>query len=276
MLGMGRMGVALALKLIDGGHSVTVWNRSPGKAAEVVKAGATEGSSIAEAVSRAELVFAVLTDDAAVRAVALGRGGLRESLKDGSTYVECSTVSPQLTEELSGIFSSFVAMPVIGGPAAVSKGQATYLAGGSEAAVAHLAPVLRVLEGPVRRYEAPGLANTAKLATNLLLLSGLVALAESCAVGRSGGLNDSQITELLEGTVAPGLKSRFAAVLGGPWDGWWTTSLGAKDAWLAIDVARGGGYDLPLATVTRETYLRAALEGFADEDIAAVRHMYSH
>jgi len=268
------MGVALAHRLIDGGHTVTVWNRSAGKADGVVRAGATEARSIAEAVAAAETVLVSLSDDAAVRAVALGEGGLRESLEDGSTYVETSTVSPQLTEELAGTFPAFVAMPILGGPAAVSSGQATYLAGGSEAGFSTLAQVLPALAGPVRRYQAPGLASTAKLVVNLLLLSSLVALAESFAVGRAGGLNDDQLRELLEGAVAPGLRNRFEAVLGGPWSGWWTVSLGAKDAGLAIDVARGGGGALPVAGAAREAYLRAAAEGFADEDIAAVRHLY--
>jgi len=274
VLGLGRMGAALAERLLDGGHEVTVWNRSAGKAAPLVAAGAKEAGSVAAAAEKADVVLTSLSDDAAVRAVALGEGGLRACLPDGSTYVETSTVSPRLTGELAGTFSSFVAMPVLGGPASVLAGQATYLAGCNDSAFSQLEPFLPSFGGPVRRYGSAGLASTAKLAANLLMLSGAVALAESFAVGRSGGLEDDQLRELLSALVAPPLKARFEALLGGPWSGWWTTALGAKDAGLAIDIANGDGIELPVATAARDAYSRTAAEGYADEDIAAVRHLY--
>jgi 3-hydroxyisobutyrate dehydrogenase len=257
VLGMGRMGAALAGRLLAGGHEVLVWNRSPGKATDVVKAGAVEAGSLAEAVKAAEVVLTCLSNDAAVRHVALGDGGVRGSIADGVPYIECSTVSPQLTDELAGMFDHFAAVPVLGGPAAIESGQATYLVG----------------TGP-QTHEMAGLASTAKLTVNLMLLSGVAALAESFTVGRSGGLHDDQLRELLGEAVAPGLKNRFEALLGAPAAGWWTTVLGAKDAGLAIDVAEGAGIHLQVAPAVRQAYLRAAEQGHGDEDIAAVRYLY--
>jgi len=271
---MGRMGAALARRLLQGGHEVVIWNRTPGKANDVVAAGAREARSLPGAADGAGLVLTSLSDDAAVRSVALGDSGLQKHLPDGATYIETSTVSPQLTEELAGLFGSFVAMPVLGGPAAVGEGSATYLAGGTEEALGRLEPVLAALGGPVRRYASPALASTAKLTVNFLLLSGLVSLVESLAVGRSGGLSDVQLRELLAGVIAPGLRNRFEAVIGGPWSGWWTTALAAKDAGLAIELAKSGGYELHVGSGARDAYLRAATEGYAGEDIAAVRHIY--
>ena len=274
VLGTGRMGVALAGRLLAGGHDVTVWNRSAGKAADVVKAGARQATSVAGALEAAQVVLTSLSDDAAVRQVALGDGGVRASIADGVPYVECSTVSPQLTDELAGMFDNFVALPVLGGPAAVESGQATYLAGATPRSLELIEPVLAGLGGTVRHYGMARLASTAKLTVNLLLLSGVVALVESFTVGRSGGLDDDQLRELLGGVVAPGLKNRFEALLGAPAAGWWTTSLGAKDAGLAIDVAEGSGVHLEVAPAARHAYLRAAEEGHGDEDIAAVRYLY--
>jgi 3-hydroxyisobutyrate dehydrogenase len=268
------MGAALAGRLLAGGHEVVVWNRSPGKAAATVEAGASQATSVADAVVAAEVVLTSLSDDAAVRHVALGSGGVRESLASGVPYLECSTVSPQLTDELAGLFANFVALPVLGGPAAVESGQATYLAGSGEVALELIEPVLTSLGGTVRRYDAARLASAAKLTVNILLLSGVVSLVESFSVGRSGGLSDDQLRELLGGVVAPGLRNRFEALLGAPGGGWWTTSLGAKDAGLAIDLAEGDGLALPVAKAVRDAYLRVAEEGHADDDIAAVRHLY--
>jgi 3-hydroxyisobutyrate dehydrogenase len=274
VLGMGRMGAALAGRLLAGGHEVLVWNRSPGKATDVVKAGAVEAGSLAEAVKAAEVVLTCLSNDAAVRHVALGDGGVRGSIADGVPYIECSTVSPQLTDELAGMFDHFAAVPVLGGPAAIESGQATYLVGTGPQTLELIEPALASLGGAVRYYEMAGLASTAKLTVNLMLLSGVAALAESFTVGRSGGLHDDQLRELLGEAVAPGLKNRFEALLGAPAAGWWTTVLGAKDAGLAIDVAEGAGIHLQVAPAVRQAYLRAAEQGHGDEDIAAVRYLY--
>jgi 3-hydroxyisobutyrate dehydrogenase-like beta-hydroxyacid dehydrogenase len=274
VLGTGRMGTALAERLLSGGHEVCAWNRTSAKSAGLVAAGAREAASIADAARGAEVVISSLTDDAAVRSVALGDGGLRGCLGDETTYVECSTVSPQLTEELAGVFPSFVAMPVLGGPAAVGEGHATYLAGGTEAALGRLGPLLPCLGGPVRRYPSPGLASTAKLAANLFMLSSAVAVVESLSVGRAGGLSEDQLRELLEGALPPGLKSRFEGLRGAPWSGWWSVALGAKDAGLAMALASNRGYELRVGPAAREAYLRAAADGYGGEDIAAVRHVY--
>lgn len=208
------MGAALAGRLLAGGHEVLVWNRSPGKATDVVKAGAVEAGSLAEAVKAAEVVLTCLSNDAAVRHVALGDGGVRGSIADGVPYIECSTVSPQLTDELAGMFDHFAAVPVLGGPAAIESGQATYLVGTGPQTLELIEPALASLGGAVRYYEMAGLASTAKLTVNLMLLSGVAALAESFTVGRSGGLHDDQLRELLGEAVAPGLKNRFEALLG--------------------------------------------------------------
>ncbi len=120
------------------------------------------------------------------------------------------------------------------------------------------------------------LAITAKLVTNLLLLSEVVALAESFAVGRSGGLSDDQLRDLLSASpvVAPGLRNRFEGVLTGSQEGWWSTVLGAKDAGLALDIARGADVELPAAQVVQRLYEKAASSGLDDADIAAVTELY--
>jgi 3-hydroxyisobutyrate dehydrogenase len=158
----------------------------------------------------------------------------------------------------------------------VSAGQAVFLAGGNAGIVDRVGPVISSLSDTVRRYDTAPLALTAKLATNLLLLSEVVALAESFAVGRSGGLRDDQLRELLGASpmVPPGLKNRFEDVLSGSQEGWWTTVLGAKDAGLALDVAREAHVELPVATVVQHLYEKAASSGLDDADIAAVTELY--
>jgi 3-hydroxyisobutyrate dehydrogenase-like beta-hydroxyacid dehydrogenase len=275
VLGMGRMGRALAGRLLEGGHRVSVWNRSKGKTGEILSAGGREADSIADAVDAVDVAITMLANDHAVRDVALGE--LRPAIGHKTIYVDCSTVSPALSGELAEAFPGrFLAVPVIGSPLAVRAGQAVYLAGGNDDLVDHLAPVLSSLSSTVRRYDTASLALAAKLTSNLLLLSQVIALAEAFAVGRSGGLTDDQLRELLGASplLAPGLKNRFDGVLTGSQDPWWTTVLGAKDAGLAIDIARAADVDLPVATIVQQLYEKAAAEGLDDADISAVTQLY--
>src|SRR5581483_6739452 len=218
VLGMGRMGQALAKRLLGGGHAVVVWNRSPGKA------------------------------DEAVEAVALGEGGVRSAIGADAVLADASTVSPAMSEKLAAAFGRFVALPILGPPAGVESGKAVYLAGGDPAAVEALRPVLATLTGTVRRYDTPAKAGHAKLASNLLLLAEVAALAEAVAVAHSGGLTDDDIRALLGQSpmLAPGVKNRFEGVLAGEMEPWWSAALGAKDARLAAEAGTAAGVDLPL------------------------------
>lgn len=276
VLGMGRMGQAFAGRLLDQGHELTVWNRTPGKAAELEREGAVEASSARDAVAGVEMAVTLLGDDQAVRDVAWGDEGIRSALPDGSVYVDCSTISPPLSDELDDAFPRFVAMPVLGSPSQVAAGQAMYLIGAREAVAAAVAPLFPGLSEKTFRYHRPSMASAAKVAVNLLLLDGVVALAESFAVGRAGGLSDDQLRELLGDSpmVAPGLKYRFEGVLTGEQEPIWTTVLGAKDAGLAVELAKTAGVDLPLTGTARDLY-REAAAGEEHADIAAVTRRYS-
>jgi len=276
VLGMGRMGQAVAGRLLDSGHDVVIWNRHTGKAPALVAKGAKEADTSADAVARADLAMTSLANDDAVRHVACGDGGIRSALAGDAVYVDVSTISPALSRELDREFPRFAAMPILGAPAMVTSGQAQYLLGGRPEVTAAVDPALGALGGRVRRYDSPPLASTAKLAVNLLLLDEVVALAESFTVGRAGGLSDDQLRDLLGDSpmVPPGLKNRFEGILTGHQDPWWTTVLGAKDAGLAVQVVAEAGGELPLTAAARDLYSKVAAAGQDEGDIAAVAAFY--
>jgi 3-hydroxyisobutyrate dehydrogenase-like beta-hydroxyacid dehydrogenase len=199
-------------------------------------------------------------------------GGVRSAIGAEAVYADASTVSPAMSERLASAFPRFVALPILGPPAGVEAGTATYLAGGDPAVVARLEPVLSALSDKVRRYDTPAKAGHAKLASNLILLAAVAALAEAMTVARSGGLTDDQIRELLGNTpmLGPGVMNRFEGVLTGEMEPWWTAALGAKDAGLAAAAARAAGVELPLAELVEALYRQAAPE----EDIVAVADRY--
>jgi 3-hydroxyisobutyrate dehydrogenase len=269
------MGRAAALRLLDTGHEVLVWNRTMGNTAEVVEAGARAPADLAETVETAETVMTVLSDDDAVREVVFGDGGVARVLED-RLYLDASTVSPSLTTEVAEGVKRFLALPIAGAPAALRDGKATCLVGGPGELVDEAMPVVEALSSAHHVYARPEQAAAAKIANNNLLLVGLAALAESIAIGRAGGLTDQQLHELFDTSamLAPGVRNRLDAVLTGEGPTWWTMQLGVKDSSLALSVARQAAADTPVSAAARERYEAAAARGLAEEDIAAIGRLY--
>ncbi|MFJ2032709.1 NAD(P)-dependent oxidoreductase [Streptosporangium sp. NPDC087985] len=274
VLGMGSMGRAMALRLLERGHVVRVWNRTPGKASEVIDAGAVEAPSPAEAARDADAVLMSLADDQAVRDVAARLSDLGSD-PGGPVVADMSTVSPDTSRALVGLVPGgrSVAAPVLGGPQAVLSGQATGLLGGERGLVDRLEPVWSDLF-TVHRYcgDDPGNALTFKLLNNYLLMAGVAVVAEVVATGQAAGLDEAVLRDLLFQwpTVAPGLHNRLDDILHGDHRGWFATRLGAKDVRLTAEVAESKGLELPIARLIEQRYEEAAEHGWNDSDVTAV------
>ncbi|MEV4246274.1 NAD(P)-dependent oxidoreductase [Streptosporangium canum] len=282
VLGMGSMGRAVALRLLGRGHAVRVWNRTPGKASDVIDAGAAEASSPAEAARDADAVLMSLADDRAVREVMarLAESGSDAGSGPGSesgapVVADMSTVSPDTSRALAGLAlgGRFVAAPIIGGPQAVVDGQAIGLLGGERGLVDRLGPVWQDLFA-AQWYcgDDPGSALTYKLLNNYLLMSGVAVVAEAVAAGQAVGLDEAMLKDFLLRwpTVAPALHNRLDDILHGDHRGWFATRLGAKDVRLIAEVAESKGLRLPIARLVEQRYEEAAGRGWSDSDITAV------
>jgi 3-hydroxyisobutyrate dehydrogenase-like beta-hydroxyacid dehydrogenase len=275
VLGMGRIGHALAERLLTGGHTVTVWNRTSGKADDLLARGARQAGTPAEAAAGSELTLISLADDSAVRAVVTGPDGAAAGLVD-SVLADASTVSPQTTAQLGKAASGrFLASPILGSPMAVLGGEATYLIGGPRAHYDRARAAYETLaDENHRRYvgEDPTVASTLKLISNYLLMTGIASLAEAVAAAQAAGLDDTLIRDYFSRLllVAPGLRNRLDDLISGDHHGWFPTTLGAKDVRLAEELAQSHGLQLPLADAVKRRYEEAMADGWADADIAAV------
>ncbi|MER5648063.1 NAD(P)-dependent oxidoreductase [Streptosporangium sp. NPDC002524] len=272
VLGMGMMGRAMARRLLARGFPVTVWNRTPGRAEELVGLGAVEAASPAEAARKAEGVLLSLADDRAVREVMSQLTGIGS---DGPVVADMSTVAPDTSRALRDMAPGgrFVAAPVIGWPPAVAEGQASVLVGGEREVADVLKPVWsEVFASHSYCGRDPGAALAFKLLNNYLLMAGIAALSEATATGLAVGLDETLLHDFLLTwpTVAPALHNRVDDILGGDHRGWFTTRLAAKDVRLAIDLAGSAGLDLPIARLVERRYEEAAERGWGDEDIGAV------
>jgi 3-hydroxyisobutyrate dehydrogenase-like beta-hydroxyacid dehydrogenase len=275
VLGMGRMGHAVAERLLGGQHEVAVWNRTPHKCDDLLAKGAREAATPAAAAEEAEATFTSLADDTAVRTVVTRRDGVAAGLGDG-VLIDTSTVSPGTTAALAeAVGGRLLASPILGSPTAVVSGEAGYLIGGPRKFYDRLAPAYDVLVETGRRVyvgENARVATTLKLLSNYLLMSGIAALAETVATAQAVGLSDELIRGYLGELplVAPALRNRLDDIVSGNHDGWFSTTLGAKDVRLVEDLARSHGVALPLADAVRQRFDEASAQGWADADIGAV------
>lgn len=269
VLGLGNMGQAIAERLLDAGHRLTVWNRSPGKAEPLTARGAREARDIDDAVSGADVVITSLAGDDAVRAVLLPGGAARPSVI--GTVVECSTVSPATSAALDAYYPErFVACPIAGAPPMVRAGQALLITAGSPAARKSADAVLADLSQ--KSHDAgddPARAAMVKLLNNYLLLGGLALLADVVAAAQANGFDNDYLRELL-GTlpvIAPGLRNRVDALIDSRHEPAFSIDLGAKDLRL---VDEAFDRQLRLVDAVRAEYLAASRQGLGDRDISAV------
>ena len=216
-----------------------------------------------------------LADDDAVRAAVCGPDGAAAGIGDG-VLVDASTVSPETSAQVARAASGrFLAAPILGAPAAVVSGEAVYIISGSHELYERVRPAFEALaEEGHRRYvgEDPKLAETLKLLSNYLLLSGIAILAETIATAQAVGLADDLIIDYFAHLplVAPALRYRLEDIVSGDHKGWFATRLGANDLRLAEELARAHGVPLPLAEAVKRRYEQAAAEGWSDADIGAV------
>lgn len=145
-LGMGNMGVPMALRLIFAGHELSVWNRSEGRAKPLIHEGAIAAGTPAEAELGSDAVITMLSDDAAYEDVLFGPNGLADALSPGALHISCSTISVALSERLSVGYANrgidFVGAPVFGGPEMAARGQLWVVAAGADRAVNRARPLL--------------------------------------------------------------------------------------------------------------------------------------
>lgn len=274
VLGMGAMGRAFASRALDRGHQLTVWNRTAGKAGDLLNRGATETSSAAAAVTHAELTLVVLADDDAVLDVCLGIDGALASVAPGAVLANVSTVSPDTARELAaaGPADSVLDSPVMGSPTAVEAGTARFLVGGPVETVSRLDPLWHDLAAGYQHCGPAGAASVLKLLSNLQLMIGVAALAEAAATARRHGIDDDLFRTVFadNGAVSPAARQRMDSVLSDDHPGWFPPTLGRKDVRLAVALAEQHGLPVRLGPAVVDM-LTTVIDGGTDwPDVTAV------
>jgi len=270
-LGMGIMGRPMAANLVKAGHEVTIWNRTPGKDVE----GARTASSPSDAARGVEVVWMCVSDTKAVENVLFGPGGVEEALADGMTIADSSTISPSATlrfaERVKARGVAYVDTPVTGSKIAAEGGSLIFMAGGDEAALAHLDPLFKAMGKQVFHMGETSKGQATKLAMNLQIALIYEGFAEALTLATKLGVDIARLMPLVQASMVRSGVVDYKApfVLKRDFSPNFPLRLMLKDIRLALDAAKESRVRLPGLEAVEEVYDLAAEEGHQDLDYAA-------
>lgn len=274
VLGLGTMGRGMAANLVAAGHDVTVWNRTGGAAAEV--AGARTVPSIADAVRDQDVVLYCLSDDTAVRSVALGADGVIEHVVAPTVVVDMSTISAALSDAEHAAFAergiAMLDAPVFGSKGEAAAGGLWVVVGGDGETLARVRPVLDAVSESVHHMGPAGSGARTKLVGNLLVAAQLQSLGEGLTLARAAGLDLAKVLDVVAVTDfrTPIYAGAGAAILADDYSPAFALHLMRKDVGLIGDLAEQVGAPVPGVEVVAETLDAAVAAGLGDLNASAL------
>jgi 3-hydroxyisobutyrate dehydrogenase-like beta-hydroxyacid dehydrogenase len=269
--GLGSMGAPMAARLLEAGHDVTVWNRTPDKAAPLVERGAALAEAPADAASGAEAAITMVADPDALDAVVFGGRGLAEAMADGSSLIDMSTVGPdavrRLRDRLPGGIS-LIDAPVLGSIPQAESGELQVFAGGEEEDVERWRPVLEAM-GTMLHVGPLGAGASMKLVANSTLGAVMAALGEALALGDALGLDERMVLDVLaQSPVGVTVSRKREAIESDSYPPSFKLRLARKDLGLVAQAAKG--LDLRVARASGSWLEAAEAAGLGDLDYSAV------
>ena len=276
-IGLGQMGSGMAANLIKAGHQVSVYNRTPGKAATLVALGAQAPTELA-AVCANEVLVTMLANDAALESVVFGKSGALSSMPKKAVHISCSTISVALSKRLAAAHEEagqqFLAAPVFGRPEAAAAGKLFIVVGGAAEVIRSCMPVLDAMGQKTSvMSEKPEAANLVKISGNFLIASVIEALGEAIALVGKGGVDRRQYLELLTSTIfnTPVYKTYGTLIVEQKFEpAGFAALLGQKDVHLALAAADTLSVPMPIASLLRDRFLALVANGGESLDWSAI------
>jgi 3-hydroxyisobutyrate dehydrogenase len=275
--GVGAMGAAIAARLMEAGHQVTVWNRTAAKAKPLAEAGAKAADNPAAVAAASEAIITILTDGAAIEAVYHGPSGLLSGDVTGKLFIEMSTVPPgvetTLAPRVRAKGGTFVECPVGGSTAPARQGKLLGLMGAEPADAARARPILDQLCRKVEHCGAVGAGSSMKLAINLPLMIGWQAYAEAFTLVRDLGWEPKRLIDLFTESNGAnnGFKLRADMIVAmmenrDPGPTTFSVANAVKDLKTMIATGAAKGADMPAAKAALAALEESNDKGFGQRD----------
>jgi len=276
VLGMGKMGQALAGRLLDQGWDVVIWNRSPKDLSDLESRGAALLNSLGDLWDRASIVITFLANDDALASVCFEDGGVLQSGASDRALIDMSTVSPRISSEISAraeaVGVDYLRSPVSGNPAVLSAGNITLIVSGPRDTFERVEALMNSI-GPTVLYVGDAEhSRTLKLAINAGLAVTAQIMAELIVFGENNGIDRSILLHALGESVmgSPFVRYKTPGLIAHDYSATFTTNLLIKDLELALDVARGADLSLPVVELVNSLTHLASTNGYGEIDFASL------
>jgi 3-hydroxyisobutyrate dehydrogenase-like beta-hydroxyacid dehydrogenase len=277
-LGLGAMGHAMARRLLDAGHEITVFNRTASKADDLVADGARFAPTPAGVSTDAEIVFSMLFDDATTQAGTFGPDGIATAMRPDTIHVCCSTLSLDQARRLRDGHAersqAYVTATVLGRPPAAIAGELFVIVGGAEHLRSRIEPALKTFGQRVFvAGDDPVQANLVKLSLNFMIMSTIEQMAEVFALNEKAGTDPRTVFEIMTGSFynAPVHKNYGRLMVDRAYDyPGAPVTLGLKDTEMFLAAGHDYHVPLPYAAIARDRFLAAMAAGDADRDFVVL------
>lgn len=278
VIGLGRMGQGIARRLLDAGHDLVVYNRTPEKTDALCRSGARRAASLAELCAGRELVITMLSDDAALQSVVQGEGGLLQSLPRGAIHQAMGTHGVHVIRAMEAAHAKanqvLVAAPVLGRPDMAASGQLLVVAAGPAAALERCRALFAVIgRHTFEAGDKPESASAIKLANNFVLGCAIEVMGEAFSLVQQYGVPPAVMHDVLSSGIfsAPAYKVYGQIIADQAYDKVGVTALlGLKDANLILAAADAARVPLPSVNGWRDRLLGAIAHGDGEKDWAVV------
>ena len=273
-VGLGVMGSRMARRLLTAGHTVTGYNRTRDKAQPLVEVGMKWAESPRVVTESSDIVFSMIANNHALRAVTEGQHGIVTGLSRGKIYVEMSTVSPaairELAQQVESKHAEMLDAPVSGSSITLDEGKLSFMVGGKKEIFDKVLPYLQAIGPKVTYVGSHGLAASMKIATNLSLAVQMLAFSEGLLLAEKSGIARETAVEVLLNSViaSPMVKYRGPFVLKMPGEAIFDVNMMQKDLLLALEMGRQLDVPLPTTAITNEMLTTTRAMGLAEKDFA--------
>jgi 3-hydroxyisobutyrate dehydrogenase-like beta-hydroxyacid dehydrogenase len=275
-VGLGVMGSQMVSRLLDKGHTVTGYNRTRSKAEWLVKKGMNWADTPRAVAAASEVTFAMVTNAAALAAIADGPDGLLAGLGPGKIFIDMSTVSPSvsraLAEKVRVRGADMIDAPVSGSVITLEQGKLSVMVGGRRETFDRVKPLLEEIGPKVTYVGENGKALSMKIATNLSLAVQMLAFSEGVLLAEKSGISRETAVDVLthSAVASPMIQYRGPFVLKMPEEAWFDVNMMQKDMLLALEMGRQLDVPLPTTAATNEFLTAARGMGWAKQDFAVV------
>jgi 3-hydroxyisobutyrate dehydrogenase len=272
--GLGMMGFPMAQRLINAGYDVTVWNRSVGKAAALIEAGAKLADRPSAVADHTSILFMCLTDARAVEAVVFGPDGLATVSGAGKLVVDFSSIHPDAARAIAARLKiangmGWIDAPVSGGTKGAEQGTLAVMAGGDAADIERVRPYVLAMARRVTHMGPTGAGQTTKLCNQVIVGCAMAVLAEAARLAVNAGIDAARLPEALTGGFADSIPlqlfvPRMVQGIHSPPFGHISTML--KDLDTVVDVARDTSSPVPMSALAAQLFRLAKAARGADAD----------